>query len=168
MCVEPAEAGERVRVWLGSAWPVLPQQGDTLGERLTNATNKAFTKGAHRVAVIGTDSPWLDSTLIEEAFSAMERADLVLGPAADGGYYLLGLAKPIPGPFLSGIAWSTSQVLNQTLVVAHRLGMSASLLRLGYDIDHLEDLHRWMEEDPCHGVTVPIPAGDAAKPTVRR
>jgi rSAM/selenodomain-associated transferase 1 len=167
LCVEPADATDRIRTWLGSSWPALPQSGGTLGERLADATNRAFTEGAHRVVVIGTDSPWLDEALIEEAFLSQERADLVLGPAADGGYYLVGLAKPVPGLF-HGISWSTNQVLNQTLAAARRLGFVASLLRRDYDIDQLEDLHRWMDSDPCHGVTMPIPATCRVTCTARR
>lgn len=154
-CVEPVDATDRIRAWLGSWWPVLPQRGATLGERLADATNKTFTAGADRIVVIGTDSPWLDDVLVEQAFSAMEQADLVLGPAVDGGYYLVGLAKPAPGLF-RGIAWSTSQVLNQTLANARALGVTMSLLPEGYDIDRLTDLQRWMEEDPHHGITVPL------------
>ena len=162
LCVEPAEATGGIQAWLGSAWSVLPQRGATLGERLTDATNRLFDENGRRVIVIGTDSPWLDDTVIEEAFSALERADLVLGPAADGGYYLMGLAKPAPGLFC-GISWSTNQVLHQTLDASRRLGLVASLLPLGYDIDRLEDLRRWMDHDAYHGVTVPIPVPCGAR-----
>lgn len=153
LCVEPVEATGRIRRWLGSAWSMQPQSGGTLGERLADATSRTFTAGADRIVVIGTDSPWIDDVLVEQAFSVMERADLVLGPAADGGYYLVGLAKPTPGLF-RGIPWSTSRVLDQTLANARTLGRAVSLLSEGYDIDRLTDLQRWMEEDPHHGITV--------------
>ena len=156
LCVEPADSTDRIRMWLGSAWPVLTQRGTTLGERLTDAIGRTVTEGVHRIVVIGTDSPWLDHMRIEEAFSAIERADLVLGPTVDGGYYLVGLPKSAPG-FFSGISWSTNQVLNQTLANARTLGMTVALLPEGYDIDRLTDLQRWMEEDPRHGITVPVP-----------
>ncbi len=167
LCVEPAEATGRIQAWLGSAWPVQPQRGATLGERLADATDRTFTEGVQRVVVIGTDSPWIDNALIEEAFSAMERADLVLGPAADGGYYLVGLAKPAPELF-RGIPWSTDQVLNQTLAAARRLGLVAAPLHPGYDIDRLEDVRRWMDNDPCHGVTVPLSTTRGTTPRMRR
>lgn len=165
--VEPAEAIGGIQAWLGSAWPVQPQRGATLGERLAHATDRTFAEGMHRVIVIGTDSPWLDGVLIEEAFSAMEQADLVLGPAVDGGYYLVGLAKPAPGLF-RGIAWSTSQVLDQTLATARTLGRTASLLPEGYDIDRRTDLQRWMQEDPHHGITVPLSTKQGTTPRTRR
>lgn len=150
--VEPADAVDRIRQWLGSDWPMLPQRGVALGERLTDATDRTFAEGVSRVVVVGTDSPWIDRDRVEKAFLNLERADLVLGPASDGGYYLVGLAKSAPGLF-RGIAWSTSRVLNQTLAKARASGMTVSLLPEGYDIDRLTDLQRWMEEDPNHGLT---------------
>lgn len=167
LCVEPADATARIQAWLGSAWSLRPQRGVTLGERLAEATDRAFADGARQVVVVGSDSPWIDHELIEEAFSAMERADLVVGPAEDGGYYLLGLAKPAPGLF-QAIPWSTSQVLNRTLAAARKSGLVNSLLPLRYDVDRLEDVRRWMASDPCHGVTVPIPATCEATRTARR
>lgn len=165
--VEPAEATARIEAWLGSEWPLRPQRGITLGERLSDAAERAFAEGVHRVVVIGSDSPWVDHELVEEAFSAMEQADLVVGPAEDGGYYLLGLAKPAPGLF-QAIPWSTSHVLNRTLAAARRLHLVDSLLRLGYDVDRLEDVRRWMDSDPCHGVTLPMSATCGVPRTMRR
>lgn len=167
LCVEPAEATGRVQAWLGSTWLALPQCGATLGERLAAATNRVFAEGVHRVAVIGTDSPWIDDALLEEAFAAMERADLVLGPAMDGGYYLVGMAKPAAELF-RGISWSTSQVLDQTRANARALGLTVSLLSEGYDIDRLTDLQRWMHEDPHHGITVPLSTKRRRTPRMRR
>jgi len=167
LCVEPAEAMGRLQAWLGSAWPVQPQHGATLGERLAHATDSAFADGMRRVIVIGTDSPWIDHLRIEEAFSAMERTDLVLGPTADGGYYLVGLAKSAPGLF-RGISWSTSQVLDETLGKARALGLSVSLLPEGYDVDRLTDLQQWMQQDPHHGLTVPLSTRRGTAPRNRR
>lgn len=167
LCVEPAQATGRIQAWLGSACPVQPQRGATLGDRLADATHRTFIAGAHQVLVIGTDSPWLDDALVEKAFSAMERADMVVGPAADGGYYLVGLAKPAPELF-HGIPWSTSQVLDQTLATARTLGMTVSLLPEGYDIDRLTDLQRWMQEDLRHGITAPLVTTRGMTPRMRR
>jgi len=167
LCVEPAKATGRIQAWLGSACLVQPQRGATLGERLADATHRTFIAGVHQVLVIGTDSPWINDALVEEAFSAMERADLVLGPAADGGYYLVGLAKPAPGLF-RGIPWSTNQVLDRTLANARTLGRTVSLLPEGYDIDRLTDLQRWMQEDPHHGIPVPLSTKRGTTPRMRR
>jgi rSAM/selenodomain-associated transferase 1 len=167
LCVDPPEATGRVRAWLGTTWPVVPQHGATLGERLADAIDRAVADGARRVVVIGTDSPWIDPKRIEEAFVNLEHTDLVLGPAADGGYYLVGLAQPSPGVF-SGISWSTHQVLDQTLANARDLGLSVSLLPEGYDVDRLTDLQRWMREDPQHGLRVPVRMTRAITPQTRR
>lgn len=167
LCIEPADATGRIQAWLGLAWPVLPQCGVTLGERMAQAIDRAFKEGVRRVAVIGTDSPWIDHPLIEEAFAAMERADLVVGPARDGGYYLVGLARPTPGLF-QGVPWSTSQVLDQTLGKARALGLSVSLLPEGYDVDRLTDLRQWMQEDPHHGVAMPLSMKPETAPRNRR
>lgn len=153
LCLEPADATARIRTWLGPAWALRPQYGATLGERLAEATGSAFAEGGRRILVIGTDSPWLDQAVVEQAFSRLAHADLVLGPATDGGYYLTGLGRPAPGLF-HGIAWSSSRVLAQTLAHARALGLTVSLLPEGYDIDRLTDLQRWMREDPHHGITI--------------
>jgi len=134
---------------------------------MAQAIDRAFKEGMRRVAVIGTDSPWIDHPSIEEAFTAMEQADLVIGPARDGGYYLVGLARPTPGLF-QGMPWSTSQVLDQTLGKARALGLSVSLLPEGYDVDRLTDLQQWMQQDPHHGLTVPLSTRRGTAPRHRR
>ena len=153
LCVEPAEAIGRIRKWLSPVRPAAPQCGATLGERLFDAAQRAFTEGACRVVMIGTDSPWIDDALIEKAFLSLGQADLVLGPAKDGGYYLVGLSQPAPDLF-DGISWSTGRVLDQTLAKARALGLTVSLLPEGYDIDRLTDLQQWMREDSHHGLTL--------------
>ena len=154
VCVEPAEALARVRAWLGPGWALRPQQGATLGDRLIEATAHAFTEGARRVIVVGTDSPWLTASDVEAAFAALERAPLVLGPTEDGGYYLIGLSRPARGIF-EGITWSTPSVYAQTLENARTLGLSVQILPLGYDVDHLEDVRRLLAEERARGLLTP-------------
>ena len=146
VCVDPPEALDRTRAWLGPDWPLRPQQGHTLGERLAEATGQTFAQGARRVVVIGTDSPWLKASDVEAAFDALERADLAIGPTEDGGYYLIGLSRPARGLF-EGIAWGTSSVSAQTLSRACALGFSVQTLPRGYDVDRLEDLQRFIVEE---------------------
>jgi len=141
--VDPPDALSSVRDWLGPTWRLSPQQGATLGERLAHATRAAFANGATRVVVIGTDSPWLTPEEIEQAFAALEHADVVLGPSEDGGYYLIGLSQPQPALF-EGIAWSTASVYQHTLERANALGLRVYTARLGYDVDRLEDLQRFL------------------------
>lgn len=151
LCVDPPEAIGRARRWLGSGWAFRPQRGGSLGERLAQATALSFAEGATPVVVIGTDSPWLDAGRVEAAFDALARAELVLGPTEDGGYYLIGCSRAAPELF-AGIAWSTSAVLAQTLAKAGALGLSVEQLPMGYDVDHLKDLDRFMHSrrrEPC-------------------
>ncbi len=152
LCVDPPEAMDEAREWLGSAWTLRPQHGLTLGERLSEAMGDVVKDGAQRVIVIGTDSPWLSAPEIEQAFAALERTDVVIGPTEDGGYYLLGLAKPVPELF-EDIPWSTSGVYQRTLEKVRALGLHAHPLRRGYDVDRLEDLHRFIAEETGGGTT---------------
>ena len=111
ICAEPASTCGSVRAWLGSAWHVHPQVGQTLGERLAYATSEAFEDGTRRVLCIGTDSPWLTPDDIDVAFAALEQAEVVLGPTEDGGYYLIGLSRQIPELF-DGMAWGSPFFVN--------------------------------------------------------
>lgn len=118
------------------------QSGDDLGERLDNAVREAFRDGAHRVLVIGTDCPELDPALLEQARDLLRNADLVLGPALDGGYYLIGM-REYRRELFKGIAWGTEAVLRQTEEAARQAGLTTHLLRPLADIDHPEDLLAW-------------------------
>ena len=104
----------RMRSQFGADFQYVGQQGSGLGERLEDAVSAAFQAGTKRVVVIGTDCPELDSTILGEAFESLSHADVVLGPAIDGGYYLIGLNANRPELFC-GIDWGTENVLRQTL-----------------------------------------------------
>lgn len=112
---------------------------------MVQATQEAFAGGAKRVVVIGTDSPWLTEQHIGDAFTALVQSEVVIGPAQDGGYYLMGLTRPIPELF-EAIPWGTCEVCARTLTKARELQLAVALLPTGYDIDELEDLHRLIED----------------------
>ena len=150
LCVDPPEAVGSIQRWLGSGWMLRGQQGATLGERLAEATNQAFASGAARVVVVGTDSPWLAPEEVRQAFTELEQAELVLGPTDDGGYYLVGLAKPLPALF-EDVAWSSPQVYAQTLAHARACGLRVRHLPRGYDIDYLRDVTRFLEAERRRG-----------------
>lgn len=135
---EPTTA--ETREWAAHHAKCQPE-GD-LGARMTTAFAAAFAAGAGRVAIIGTDCPGLRDTHLNEAFALLETNDLVLGPATDGGYYLLGLRQPQPELFLNK-TWSTDSVLTDTLADAARLGLRAAFLPTLRDVDNADDLADW-------------------------
>lgn len=119
-------------------------RGD-LGARIADAFERAFAAGAARAVVIGSDAPQLGAARIESALAELGRCELVLGPARDGGYYLIGLARPRPELF-EGLAWSTERVLAQTLAHAQRAGLRVALLDELDDIDGDAELRRLEEQ----------------------
>ncbi len=125
--------------WLGTS-VIYRQQGDgDLGRRMAIAFQTALEAGKQRVVVIGTDCPDLKAEVMVKAFHALEQHDLVLGPAQDGGYYLIGLCRLIPELF-TGISWSTAEVLQQTMSIAQRLELAVAYLPMLSDVDRPEDL----------------------------
>src|SRR5919198_2561404 len=134
----PAAEGAFVREWLdgagGGRVAFRPQAGADLGDRLANAFVSEFAAGARRVVMIGSDCPGVNRGIIQQAFNALGAHDVVLGPALDGGYYLIGLAAPQPGLF-RGIAWSTAAVARQTRARAAGMGLTCRLVRPLRDVD---------------------------------
>lgn len=138
----PADRKGPVRAWLGPAPGYEPQREGDLGARMLGAIASRFAAGAAKVLVIGTDCPDLDPELLEAAFAQLDRSDAVLGPAADGGYYLVGMKRPIPEVF-QGIPWSTPATLSATLARAAAAGISVALLEERRDIDTAADWRAW-------------------------
>ena len=139
--IDPANELAEARDWLGEVGvDFRPQEGDGLGERLTRAFQRELGR-ARYVCAIGTDAPAVDSRLVDRAFSELSASDLVLGPALDGGYYLIGLTEYWPALF-RGVPWSTAEVLAVTLARAQTLKLRTSTLPPLADIDTVEDLER--------------------------
>lgn len=128
--------------WLGSGWNYIAQAKGNLGDRMTQAFQSAFAAERQRVIIIGSDCPELSSTILMRAIEALADHDLVLGPARDGGYYLIGLRRFIP-ELLAGISWSTAEVLQQTLTIAQQQELTLFLLPVLTDIDYPQDLVVW-------------------------
>lgn len=119
---------------------LIVQRGGDLGQRLTAAVTEAFADGAGPLLVIGTDAPTLTPGHLEDAFSALETRDVVLGPALDGGYYLIGLRRPFTRLFaLDPAWWSTDKVLAATLALAAEAGLRTQLATRLQDLDTPED-----------------------------
>lgn len=125
--------------WPDQTYQKRAQSGDDLGERMLNAFQYGFNHGYRNICIIGTDCLELNQTIIEKAFHALEQYDVVLGPAKDGGYYLLGMKK-IYADFFINKNWSTQTVLHDTLLNALQQQASLHLLPLLSDVDVEEDL----------------------------
>lgn len=155
-----AASGVPATVWLADTagpkptaseaadWPEMTiccQENGDLGQRMAAAFTAAFAAGAGRVAIIGTDCPGLQAAHLSQAFALLASHDVVLGPATDGGYYLLGLRQPQPELFQHKV-WSTDSVLADTLADAQRLGLRVALLPELRDVDTVVDLVAWRAE----------------------
>ncbi len=110
-----------------------PQVEGSLGTRLLDLFDASFAAGSTATIVVGTDSPSLPVTLLDQALALLESHQIVLGPSTDGGYYLLGLSTLVPELFTDRIAWGTGMVLSQTLAAA--AGHTMALLPVWYDVD---------------------------------
>jgi rSAM/selenodomain-associated transferase 1 len=135
----PPERRADFEAWLGPDFRYEAQSEGDLGARLEGAFERAFAEGAARVVVVGTDCPGLDGSHLAMAFEGLRGADAVLGPAADGGYYLLGLTRLLREVF-RGIPWSTERTLAETLDRLRTGGHSVVLLPTLRDVDRPEDL----------------------------
>jgi uncharacterized protein len=123
---------------------LIDQVGDDLGTRMNQACNTLFAHGYRQVLLIGTDVPTLPLDHFRQALTSLEHHDLVLGPAFDGGYYLIGLKRMAPELFVD-IPWSTDQVLRLTQEKAAGIGLKTSLIQPWRDIDTLADLEVFSE-----------------------
>lgn len=124
----------------------LLQGRGSLGLRMQRQRIRAARQGARRLVLIGTDLPGLEATALMQAFQQLADAPLVLGPATDGGYWLIGLGGSWPILFAGAtapLAWGSAQVLAQTLEAADRLGLKAELLGPVADLDRPQDLEPW-------------------------
>lgn len=113
-----------------------------LGLRLQRQAARAFREGASQLVVIGSDLPQLEVADLLAAFAALQEAPLVLGPAVDGGYWLLGLGRPCAALFC-GVPWGGAAVLAQTQAQAAAAGLAWRALREQADLDRPQDLRRW-------------------------
>jgi hypothetical protein len=140
-------AGE-LRDFFPGALSFFPQQGNTLGERQKGAFLRCLGLGHTAVCIIGCDCPTRTATEIAAAFDLLGRGcDAAIGPARDGGYYLIAGSVAAAGLFdVNG--WGTSSLLRETLEQGQRLGLCCRLLRELSDIDTAEDYSCWKESVP--------------------
>jgi rSAM/selenodomain-associated transferase 1 len=138
---EPADACHEVHMLLPEV-EVLPQSPGTLGDRMAAAFRALFARGAFAVVLIGSDLPDLPEEVVAAAFDWLRRdpATVVLGPARDGGYYLIG-ATAVP-PLFDGIDWGGTSVFAQTVDLAFRRGLRVRRLPVVGDVDTMDELRR--------------------------
>jgi len=137
---DPPEMANEIRQWVGRGDVTYESQsGDTIGERMSDAFEKVFSTGAEKAVLIGTDVPAITAEMVTEAFRSLEYEDAVIGPAEDGGYYLLGLKKPEPALF-DDIEWGSGSVYQKTLGHIEELNLSYKSLDILRDVDTPEDI----------------------------
>lgn len=135
-----AEAGVRALFGGGKAqWQFVPQVQDDLGARMREALVQQLDAGASAAVLIGTDIPSLPAYHITQAYDLLRAKDVVLGPSTDGGYYLVGVSKPVPEIFVD-VEWSTPGVLSQTIDRVQRAGHTLGLVPPYFDVDTPDEL----------------------------
>ncbi len=139
----PENGEDAMREWLGASVNLVPQSNGDLGARMSAAIDHAICAGAQRVVVIGTDCPDVTAEVIEDAFRRLAAADVVLGPASDGGYYLIGMSR-VHASLFENVPWSSPDTLRTTLDRARALGLSVALLDERPDIDTVDDWRAWL------------------------
>ena len=142
-CVAYAPVGARsyFQSLVPEGFSLIPQQGTDLGERLANTLADRFQQGYRKVVVMNSDGPTLPLPYLEEAFRQLQHYDVSLGMGHDGGYYLIGMKQLHPELF-ENIAWSSDQVISQTLDTCRRLQLKVHQLPQWYDVDVADDLQQ--------------------------
>ena len=125
--------------WFDETYDRYLQVGDHLGTRMSNAVGQGFESNSDKVVIIGSDCYELKQAIIEDAFHQLNYDDFVIGPAVDGGYYLLGM-KRLEMSIFENKHWSTPSVLRDTIKSIQRLGMNYHLLPELRDVDTVDDL----------------------------
>src|SRR5262249_3602632 len=132
----PADARDRFASLASDAFELIPQSDGDLGQRLRHFMRTQLGAAAQRSVVVGRDSATMPVAFVEHSVAMLKEADVVLGPAADGGYYLLGCGRRLP-PIFDGIAWGGLDVLSQTIARLSDLTWRVALLPPWYDVDTL-------------------------------
>jgi rSAM/selenodomain-associated transferase 1 len=138
LAFSPAEAQSYFADIVRDRFTLIPQAEGNLGQRMAAFFSAQLHAGVQAVVLVGTDSPTLPPFLIEQAFRELEQADIVLGPATDGGYYLIGCTRRLP-PLFENVAWSTSRVLYDSILRLSDSSWRLALLPPWYDVDTLDD-----------------------------
>jgi hypothetical protein len=136
----PPERLKDFTAWLPGEQLAL-QQGADVGERMDNAIRDLLKMGAKKAVITGADIPDLSDEIIETAFRKLDQVDIVIGPAKDGGYYLIGMKSRHPAIF-QDIPWSTGKVLEETMRIIEKLQLKCALITTLSDLDTADDYKR--------------------------
>jgi len=164
------EGGNRALMegWLGSHISYRSQGRGDLGSRMAQAFSQAFKQGKKRVVIAGSDCPGINEATVRNAFDLLDQFDLVLGPANDGGYYLIGLRQEEPRLF-ENVPWGAAEVGARTLEIADQLGLCWVKVEPLNDVDRAEDIVVWKSEaarkevSPRPVISIIIPTLNEAK-----
>jgi rSAM/selenodomain-associated transferase 1 len=150
----PKSAAVFFEGFIAQGFTCFAQQGQSLGQRMSHAFQHLFASGFENIILIGSDLPTLPVRFFHQGYASLEKsADVVLGPSADGGYYLVGMKRMIAALF-DDIGWSGADVLSQTMNKLGDLGLKHELLPDWYDIDTEKDLERLRSQRRCHEVAM--------------
>lgn len=163
--VAPPAAGFAARFAIPDG-QTFAQQGGDLGARMHAAFAHVRDAGFARCVLVGSDTPQLALATVERAFTALDDADLVVGPARDGGYYLIAARRPLD--VFDGIAWGTGDVLAATRARAAELHLTVALLDEDFDVDDADDLACLEQLLQAEGARAAMPATTAALRALRR
>ena len=153
LCFAPAGARDRMAA-LAPGFRLVAQAGGDLGDRLAACAATLRAAGARSLAIVGADTPHLPAAWYHSAFALLDRVDLVLGPALDGGYYLIAIdaaTRPPPAELFTGVPMGTDAVLGETLSRAQGLGLRVALLPPLRDLDRIEDLRAALDHGELAG-----------------
>ena len=143
MALYPWERKAEMSAVVGEKYVLVPQQGRDLGERMGHVFIQLFAEAFQEIIMIGTDAPDLPAEFVVEAFSALADHDAVLGPACDGGYYLIGFRRGVFSPqLLDGLPWSTPEIFVQQLKRLREQNLQVYILPPWQDVDTLADLKK--------------------------
>ena len=144
----------KLKSWLGKDILYSSQENADLGTRMQVAFEMAFQEGCQHVLLLGTDIPGFHADHLRNAFEALDHYDVVLGPSTDGGYWLIGLKRPIN--LFKDVVWSTKKVREQTLSIAQARSLEVFEFKALTDIDTIDDLKKWDESAIIPGPYISI------------
>ncbi len=130
-----------------------------LGQKMADAlTETLHSDNCESAVLIGSDIPFLETNIIEQAFSRLAAADIVLGPARDGGYYLIGLQRQAlkQAKIFANIPWGTDQAFKTTVTRARISGLTVATLTPLFDVDTLDDLKKWQQQEKDPEITLQL------------